>query len=230
MQMKVKHGLPRATSVIDNGAVAVGQLAVYSEFCGDQLQTSQHRGVLGRSFRERNQMFLGQIKMWTGACGWISSNANISSFSYTSFAGISFRLILQNRQSSMRTPRSTELTVEVWSGTFFNSFHLSPRSLVWSSRTTMFGIRRHSVIARKVLRGVGIWNTAYAHAVKMSVGRIKILIRWAVARQQAFAQALGIGVIGNAPTCTVKFPIEGLGPESISMRTGAVPVPIMSRH
>jgi len=33
MQMKVKHGLPRATSVIDNGAVAVGQLAVYSEFC-----------------------------------------------------------------------------------------------------------------------------------------------------------------------------------------------------
>ncbi len=50
----------------------------------------------------------------------------------------------------------------------------------------------------KLLRGVGICNTAYAHTVKMSVGRIKILNEdGLVAREQALAEALGIGAIGK---------------------------------
>jgi len=64
---------------------------------------------------------------------------------------------------------------------------------------------------------------------KNSVGRIKILDKdGLVARQQAFAQALGIGVIGKRAHLHGEVSDRGLGPESISMRTGAVPVPIMS--
>jgi hypothetical protein len=52
----------------------------------------------------------------------------------------------------------------------------------------------------KVLRGVGIWHSAHAHAVKMSGGRIKILNKdGLVAREQALAQALGVTAIGKRP-------------------------------
>src|SRR5882762_1442821 len=129
----------------------------------------------------------------------MSSNANISSFSYTRFAGISFRLILQNRQSSMRTPRNAELTVESLRLKVFQfvSFVAEIAGLVKPHYECLESVGIPE-LRGKVLRGVGIWNPAYAHAVKMSVGRIKILDKdGLVAREQALAQALGIGAISK---------------------------------
>src|SRR6266446_5459029 len=127
----------------------------------------------------------------------MSSNANISSFSYTSFAGISFRLILQNRQSSIRTPRNAGLIVESLQLTVFQfiSFVAGIAGLVKPHYECLESVGIPQ-LRGKVLRSVGIGNAAYTHAVKMSVGPIKILDKdGLVSREQELAQALGVGAI-----------------------------------
>src|SRR6266436_2262620 len=99
----------------------------------------------------------------------------------------------------MMTPRSGELTVESLESKVFKfiSFVAEIACLV---KAYDKGFESISIpqLRGKLLRVVGIGNTAYAHTVKMTVGRIKILNEnGLVAHKQALSQALGVGPVGK---------------------------------
>jgi len=57
MQVEVKHGLPGSAPVIEYCPVTIGELAVASDFCSDELQLAEHRGVFRARFGQRHKMF-----------------------------------------------------------------------------------------------------------------------------------------------------------------------------
>ena len=52
----MKNRLSRAASIIGHRAVTVREIAFRCKFRGDELHATEQRGVLGRSFRQRDQM------------------------------------------------------------------------------------------------------------------------------------------------------------------------------
>jgi hypothetical protein len=54
--MQMKHRLPRAAPIVDHRAISIRERTLRGEFCGDELQVSQHRTILCGSFRKRDQM------------------------------------------------------------------------------------------------------------------------------------------------------------------------------
>ena len=57
MQVKVKHRLPGAAAVVEDRAVAIGQLSFAGKLCGKQLQAPEHRAIFRARVGERNQVF-----------------------------------------------------------------------------------------------------------------------------------------------------------------------------
>src|ERR1700687_786038 len=132
MQMKVKHGLPRAASVVENGAVAVGQLALRCELRGNQLHASKHRRVLCRGFGQRDQVL-------PRADQEVGRRLRLDVFKREYFLVLidQFRrdfFLADLAEQAIVHDGSLECRVD--SGKFFNSLYWPPRSFGWSSRNT----------------------------------------------------------------------------------------------
>jgi hypothetical protein len=52
MQVEMKHRLPRAEAIVDNGPVPIGEFAVFGNFRGNQLQVSKSKRVLSGGIGE----------------------------------------------------------------------------------------------------------------------------------------------------------------------------------
>src|ERR1700674_372842 len=99
----------------------------------------------------------------------------------------------------MVTPRGSELTVKSLESKVFH-FISFVAGIVHQVKSHDERLKSICIpqLRGEVLRGVRIWNTANADAVKMSGGRIKILNKdGLVMREQSLAQALGVAAIGK---------------------------------
>jgi hypothetical protein len=52
MQVEMKHGLPRAESIVDDGPVAIREFALPGNLRGDELHSPKDNGILHGSIGE----------------------------------------------------------------------------------------------------------------------------------------------------------------------------------
>src|SRR5229473_6318387 len=116
--------------------------------------------------------------MCVGACGPMSSKAKTSSSSYTIFEGIFLAAILQNRQSAL---------IHSSRGAAFIQAHDHRRKPFTAAK-----------LLAELMRRVFSRNSADAHAIKQTVGRIILLDENRRVRSiQALAQTLGIAAVAK---------------------------------
>src|ERR1700732_3128635 len=99
----------------------------------------------------------------------------------------------------MVTPGGSELTVKSLESKVFH-FISFVAGIVCQVKTHDERLKPICIpqLRGELLRGVGIWRSANAHAVKMPGRRIKILNKdGLIAREQALAQAFGVAAIGK---------------------------------